>query len=173
MEDYIEKALRTESIDGAAERLEDMPQLIEGLKRFSELAEEQVDNIKKYIYYGKRSSTIEYAPQMTQKLTNITEENLRLLHAGVGMMTEAAEFLTPVIANMRLSTPLDKVNLKEELGDLLWYEAIACDVLNTTFEEEQERNIAKLTKRYPNKFTSDKAINRDTDAERKILEQGE
>lgn len=38
------------------------------------------------------------------------------------------------------------------------------------FEEGLERNIAKLRQRFPKNFTSDKAINRDLDAERKILE---
>ena len=34
-----------------------------------------------------------------------------------------------------------------------------------------DKNIAKLKKRFPDKFTQDKAINRDTNAERKILEE--
>ena len=51
----------------------------------------------------------------------------------------------------------------------MWYQAIACDVLGTTFEIEQERNIAKLSARYPDKFTEDKAINRDLETERKVL----
>ncbi len=33
-----------------------------------------------------------------------------------------------------------------------------------------ERNIAKLQARYPDKFTQEQALNRDTDNERKILE---
>ena len=170
---YIEDALRTESIDGAAQRLTNKPVLIHGLKTFTEMAEDQVDNIKKYIYYGKKSHTIEAAPNRgQQQLVNVSEENLRLLHAGLGFLTEAAEFLLPVIESIRLGIPVDKVNLKEELGDLQWYQAIGCDVLETTFEEEQARNIAKLKLRYPDKFTEDKAINRDIEAERKILEQG-
>jgi len=37
-------------------------------------------------------------------------------------------------------------------------------------EVYMEKNINKLIKRYPEKFTEEAAINRDTDAERKILE---
>jgi len=33
-------------------------------------------------------------------------------------------------------------------------------------------NIEKLKARYPDKFTSDKAINRNLDIERKVLEDG-
>jgi hypothetical protein len=33
-----------------------------------------------------------------------------------------------------------------------------------------DRNIAKLRTRYPEKFASDRALNRDLEAERKVLE---
>jgi hypothetical protein len=37
-------------------------------------------------------------------------------------------------------------------------------------KEVMDINIKKLEARYPEKFTEDKAINRDLEAERKILE---
>ena len=39
-----------------------------------------------------------------------------------------------------------------------------------TFQDCMERNIKKLKVRYPDKFTSEAALNRDLDAERKVLE---
>ena len=66
---------------------------------------------------------------------------------------------------------LDKVNLREEAGDLLWYISIMLDVLGTTYEECMQINIEKLAARYPNKFTEEDAIKRDLKKERKILEQ--
>jgi NTP pyrophosphatase (non-canonical NTP hydrolase) len=99
-----------------------------------------------------------------------SNNNNRLLHAGIGMATEAAEFIDPIKKFLFYNKPIDKTNLKEEIGDLLWYVAIACSALGTTVEEEMERNITKLAKRYPEKFTSEAAINRDLEAERKVLE---
>lgn len=95
----------------------------------------------------------------------------RLLHAGIGIATESGEFLDALKKTVFYGKELDKVNLKEELGDVLWYIAIAMDELGTDFETEMNRNIEKLSARYPEKFTSEKAMNRDLDTERKILEK--
>ena len=94
----------------------------------------------------------------------------RLVHAAFGMQTETAEFTDALKKALFYGKPLDTINLKEELGDLLWYVAIAMDELGTDFETEMDRVIAKLEARYPEKFTADKALNRDLDTERAILE---
>lgn len=96
--------------------------------------------------------------------------NSRLLHAALGMVTEAGEFADAIKKNLFYGKDVDLTNLIEELGDMFWYIAIACDALEVSFEEVQRINIEKLKKRYPKKFTQDKAINRDLEAERKVLE---
>lgn len=94
----------------------------------------------------------------------------RLLHAGIGLATEAGEFLDPLKKFLFYGKSVDKTNLKEEIGDMLWYIAIACDALDTTISLEMERNIHKLRTRYPEKFTEEQANERDLDAERNALE---
>lgn len=92
----------------------------------------------------------------------------RVFHAIVGAITEGAELaeaLEKIIAGNE-----DKVNILEEFGDINWYEAIAVDALDGDFEQILERNIAKLRARFPEKFTSEQAINRDLETERKVLE---
>lgn len=96
---------------------------------------------------------------------------VRLEHARDGFATETGEFADVLKKYKFYGKPLDKPNLIEELGDLMWYIAIACDALGTTIEEVQAINIAKLKSRYAEKFTEHAAINRDLDAERAILEQ--
>jgi NTP pyrophosphatase (non-canonical NTP hydrolase) len=100
-----------------------------------------------------------------------TKEVIRLNHAAMGMVTEAAEFLDVLKKHIYYGKTIDKVNLAEEIGDLCWYMAIACDELHVDLEDIMETNIAKLKARYPNKFTSEDAINRDLETERKILEK--
>lgn len=97
-------------------------------------------------------------------------ENIRLLHAGIGMATETGEFLDMLKKHLYYGKTLDKVNLAEELGDLCWYIAIAMDVLDIDFNDVLETNIKKLAARYPEKFTEFHAENRDLDSERQILE---
>lgn len=94
----------------------------------------------------------------------------RLLHAALGMQTESAEFSDAIKKSLFYGKPLDVVNLKEELGDLFWYIAIAIDELDTSINSEMNRVISKLKLRYPDKFTTDNAINRNLEAERALLE---
>ncbi len=95
----------------------------------------------------------------------------RLLHAGIGLSTEAGEFLDALKKHIFYGKELDKVNLAEEMGDLFWYMAIVADELGFEFEEVMERNITKLKARYGEKFSEEKAENRDLNTERNILNE--
>lgn len=93
-----------------------------------------------------------------------------LLHGSMGVCTEGGELQDTVKRYIFYGKELDKVNIEEELGDIFWYCAIICKSLKLDLQTILEKNIAKLKKRYPEKFTEDKALNRDLDAERKVLE---
>jgi len=99
-----------------------------------------------------------------------TVENQRLLHAGIGLATEAGEFLDALKKHIFYGKELDRVNLREEMGDIFWYCAIIADQLDVEFSEVMERNITKLKARYGEKFSEDKAVTRDLNTERQILE---
>ena len=100
-----------------------------------------------------------------------SDKMTRIIHASMGINTENGELQDQLKKHFFYGKQLDEVNLKEELGDLFWYCAILADALGTTFEKEMERNIEKLTSRYPEKFTKDDAINRNLNNEREILEK--
>ena len=97
-------------------------------------------------------------------------ENQRLLHGGIGLATEAGEFLDALKKHIFYGKEIDKVNLREEMGDLFWYCAIIADQLEVDFQEVMERNITKLKARYGEKFTEERANTRDLETEREILE---
>jgi NTP pyrophosphatase (non-canonical NTP hydrolase) len=97
---------------------------------------------------------------------------IRLLHAGMGLATEAAEFLDMLKKHIYYGKPLDIVNLREELGDSMWYTALGSDACVTDLCEIMETNVKKLQDiRYKNKFNEQDALNRDLNAERKVLEK--
>jgi NTP pyrophosphatase (non-canonical NTP hydrolase) len=98
------------------------------------------------------------------------EANIRLDHASDGLVTEAGEFKDTIKKYKFYGKQIDLTNCIEELGDALWYIAIACDVLNIYIEEVMEKNIAKLKARYGEKFNEEDALNRDLENERNILE---
>lgn len=124
----------------------------------------------------------EYIEQALQTESQPSDEqlsrvNLRILHALMGLQTETGELTDAVKRHIFYGTPLDKVNLVEEIGDVFWYIAILLDELKVdvgdkaSIEHAMKVNIEKLRARYPNKFTEYDAVNRDLDSERKILEQ--
>lgn len=95
---------------------------------------------------------------------------IRLLHGAIGMATESGEILDAIKKHIFYGAPLDLVNVKEEVGDSLWYQAIILHELSSSFPEVMEKIIAKLKARYPDKFSAEKALNRNLAAERNILE---
>ena len=175
--------------------------------------------------------------------------NSRVFHAVLGFATEAGEILDPIKKYAFYGKDLDITNIREEIGDVLWYSALFADcfdislegckkwastyppksgsllfkdvsrevdyalwdasknlcsisaqmmetfphtfsksiaeyflnhifkniiqILNCiggSLEEEAERNYNKLNARFKDGFSSEKAINRDLDTERTILE---
>lgn len=101
---------------------------------------------------------------------NISNEMARQLHAAIGLSTEAGELTDAFKKALFYGKPLDRVNVIEEAGDLLWYLALLFDSLGSSFEEAAEKVIAKLRARYPEKFSGELAINRDLVNERAVLE---
>lgn len=99
------------------------------------------------------------------------EKNQKLLHAVIGLSTESGELLDQMKKVIYYGKELDRTNIKEELGDLMWYMAILLRELDLNFEDVLEVNINKLKARYGEKFNSENALNRNLDIERAILEQ--
>ena len=97
---------------------------------------------------------------------------VKMTHYTDGLCTEAAELKDVFKKHIAYGTAIDMPNVKEEAGDLLWYLARICDLAGWTIEELMELNINKLKARFPEKFTQDKAENRDLSKEREILEKG-
>lgn len=201
-------------------------------------------NPKEYVKNVLVTEARDFGP-VQQRLMEI--KNIRLLHACAGISSELAELIE---LNEDNTEDLDRINLMEELGDLLWYIGIASDALDAidhitssdpffevkmmeddrdlydalsdfnnrvgkisgelvdkavkktifygkkvnqqdliahlhhihqninyllgyagyTLEQARERNIKKLRARYGEKFTEAAALERNLEAERKILE---
>lgn len=178
--EYIAGALRTEAPVTSPEvmaRFTD-PSTIDAFchaLNYSIQAGNMLDKHKKHFYYG-RALDINWQkrrhlpPGVVDRLSN--PRTLRLLHASIGLFTEAAELLSALHGHIFGSEPLDLVNFIEEFGDAFWYMAIGSDALHVSFETFMERNNTKLRARYPEKFKAIDANVRDLVTERRALEGG-
>jgi NTP pyrophosphatase (non-canonical NTP hydrolase) len=95
----------------------------------------------------------------------------RPMHYALGLCTEVGELQDALKKYVAYGKDFDKTNIKEELGDILWYVARMCNYFDLTLEECMERNIEKLKARYGDKFTEHAALNRDLAKEREVLEK--
>lgn len=135
-----------------------------------------LDVIKKTLFYGRDyktvlGKTIEGLPFAINGFGTDSTETINVIHAIIGKATEAGELLEALLEGFKNEVPLDYVNLREEVGDGLWYDAILLKAIGSNFEEAQKINIDKLKARFPAKFTEEKALNRDLTKEREILEK--
>lgn len=97
---------------------------------------------------------------------------MNLMHAGLGLTSEAGEVASAIKAHVIYGKELDIVNLIEEAGDTLWFLTLLCHTLGLTLEEIAAANIAKLSRRYPDlSFNADHALNRDTSKEAQAISE--
>ena len=96
------------------------------------------------------------------KRTLSTKDGL-IEHCIIGMVTESAELLDALKKHKFYGRELDVKNLKEEAGDSMWYLYQLLDALEYTPAQCRADNIAKLSKRYPDKFED--VVVRDVDTE--------
>lgn len=92
-----------------------------------------------------------------------SEKNkMDLLENGVmGLCGEAGECIDVVKKYLYQGHKLDKLKLKDELGDVLWYVAITCQALGITLDDVMEHNVKKLLLRYPDGFEAERSIHRE------------
>ncbi len=115
--------------------------------------------LKEYAEKAKRTNAI-----LADKLT----ANIHML---LGLQTEGGELSDIFKKNIAYGKPIDWINAQEEIGDMMWYISNFCTINGFDLEKILEQNIAKLEARYPEKFTEEKAENRDLTKEREILEE--
>jgi NTP pyrophosphatase (non-canonical NTP hydrolase) len=93
----------------------------------------------------------------------LSTRNDLIEHMAYGMVTESAEILDALKKHKFYGRELNITNIKEEVGDCMWYMYQLLDELNYSPEQCRQDNILKLQKRYPEKFED--VLIRDTQIE--------
>ncbi len=84
-----------------------------------------------------------------------------LVCAALGLAGESGEFADAVKKYRYHGHQLDYAHLIEEVGDVLWYCALAARELGVTLEDVANENVLKLERRYPTGFDAQRSIYRD------------
>ena len=127
----------------------------------------KLDDIKKSLYYDK----FDLNEDNQIGVFDIKERiGVDTLHGILGIATEGVELIQAINKAIVTKEEFDVVNMKEEIGDIMWYIALLCNTHHIDLKQVMQTNIDKLKQRFPEKFTTSHANNRDLIAERIILE---
>lgn len=97
-----------------------------------------------------------------------TLQAVRFNHAALGLLGEVGELSGSVEKWLYYGQKRDDTNIIEELGDCLWYIALACNALNLDLGAVMEANIRKLQARYPEKYRDDLAAEEHRDRSKEM-----
>ena len=111
-------------------------------------ASDELDAIKKVCIYNKENPAVNLHVSGPYKAADVTVDQAHLLHMTVGVVGEAGE-LADAIGKHIVGDELDVENVREEVGDLLFYLQGIIGHLGISLEEVIMANKAKLLgKRY-------------------------
>ena len=89
------------------------------------------------------------------------DRTMNLLNWALGLGGEVVEFQNLVKKMTFHRHPVSGEKLANELGDALWYLALAADSLGYTLDDIATINLYKVAERYPDGFSPERSRNRD------------
>ena len=103
-----------------------------------------------------------YPDFVRSRAKDMGDTTLDLVHMALGIAGESGELVDAVKKSFAYNKPLDVVNMREELGDILFYVQGMLNCLGTEFTlaDLVALNKKKLSKRYPVGYSDAAAIAR-------------
>ena len=168
--DYLAESALTASDSFHSDNVD--PVVLDNVLRDCIASLQALDMLKKAFFYGKDYTIPAKYENSEAEPLGIEYPDTDIVHGIIGVATEAGELLEALYATLFDGKEFDAANCYEEVQDVSWYLAMLLRCTNKTFDDAFRANIAKLRKRFGNKFTEYDAINRDLTAERVIIEDG-
>ena len=102
----------------------------------------------------------EYQEQSKRTLNTELDKKDQLTNMVIGIMGESGEVADIVKKSLYQGHKLDRENIAEEIGDIMFYIVNLCNVLDLDLETLIANNYYKLLERYPNGFEVSRSVNR-------------
>ncbi|MCE2713149.1 MAG: nucleoside triphosphate pyrophosphohydrolase family protein [Cryomorphaceae bacterium] len=101
--------------------------------------------------------TFDEYKQLAMRTKKDGDFNFDIKHSVYGLSGEVGEFADCIKRWQIYGKELDRENAREEIGDILWFVALAANALGCSLDELAQENINKLARRYPEKYTDELA----------------
>lgn len=153
-------------------------QILDQFKRnfyYGEKGAFDVDKLRFYLEeLGAASFELDYSHIIYEPSYEAIPVNTRMAHGIIGAATESGELIEALVKFA--AGEGDETNLKEEIGDVHWYLSVLADSVGLSTDQCLEAVIKKLKDKGKGRyakgvFTAEAAVDRDTNAERELLEQ--
>ena len=92
--------------------------------------------------------------ELAMRTANTDDKEKLIINGALGLCGESGEVADIIKKWQFQGHKLDLRDIKNELGDILWYVAIMAKGINSDLESIMKGNISKLKERYPNGFES-------------------
>lgn len=90
-------------------------------------------------------------------LAEITPGKMNLLHVSFGLGTEVGELQDAIKKHVINGKPLDRKNVVEEMGGVLFYYEAILQSVGVTMDEVRQFNMDQLAARYPQGYSDEAA----------------
>jgi NTP pyrophosphatase (non-canonical NTP hydrolase) len=90
----------------------------------------------------------EFVEALASPNSTVTNKD-RMIVSAIGLTGEAGEVSEIVKKHLYHEGPLDVDEVKNEIGDIMWYVAFACNTFGLDLQDVIETNVDKLKDRYP------------------------
>lgn len=128
-----------------------------------DMAIEELVDLAMYLEWVKDSNfpsdANNYQKLAARTINNCLMRTEQEKHALFGMASEIGE-IQGLYQKRYQGHPMDYMHLKKEVGDLLWFIAEYCTVMEWDLLDVMDLNINKLRERYPDGFDAEKSLNR-------------
>ena len=84
-----------------------------------------------------------------------------LINGVMGLCGESGEVIDIVKKHLAQGHELDTEKIAKELGDVAWYLAETAYAIGYDLDDIFQMNIDKLSKRYPEGFSTERSVNRE------------
>lgn len=132
----------------------------------------KIDRWKSRFFYNKDKELPDFDHFLEGEMSLEFIVNPQLIHGILGVATEGAELVEALLKMMRgdtwqkatddNGTAMASIvnNIVEENGDVDWFQELIAEAIGVPVDQSREGTIAKLRKRYPDKFNESDGVAR-------------